>query len=178
MTAISSMPAVSVRQPWAWAISDAKAGKDIENRGSCDPWRSRVGQRVLIHAAKGCTREEWEDGECFISNVAHRAGRRIHVPALDALSRGGFVATATLAAVVHLESGDGWGRFDRDAVQANPWAVGPFCLVLEDVRPCSFLPWKGAPGWFPGPPDVEAAARAWAATMSPLDAFNIETRSR
>ena len=48
--------AISIRQPWAWAIFHA--GKDIENRG---PMASkalfRPGLRVAIHASKGMTEE-------------------------------------------------------------------------------------------------------------------------
>lgn len=52
--------ALSVRQPWAWAI--IYAGKDIENRS----WQAvnhglRQRGRIAIHAAKGMTRDEYED---------------------------------------------------------------------------------------------------------------------
>lgn len=44
--------AISVRQPWAWAI--VYAGKDIENRGQV-PVRYGIGAvgRRAVHAAKG-----------------------------------------------------------------------------------------------------------------------------
>ena len=45
--------ALSVRQPWAWAI--IHAGKDIENRS----WATKFRGRVLIHASKGMTQEEF-----------------------------------------------------------------------------------------------------------------------
>ena len=50
------MKCISIRQPWASLI--IHHGKDIENRD----WGTNVRGRVLIHAAKGCTREEWEEG--------------------------------------------------------------------------------------------------------------------
>lgn len=43
------MKALTVRQPWAWAI--VHAGKDVENR----TWRpppAIIGQRIIIHAGK------------------------------------------------------------------------------------------------------------------------------
>ena len=50
---------ISVRQPWAWLIMNA--GKDIENR----TWRTDVRGRVLIHAAKGVTKDEWRVNVCL-----------------------------------------------------------------------------------------------------------------
>jgi len=60
------MIALSVRQPWAWAI--IHAGKDIENRS----WQAvnhglRQRGRIAIHAAKGMTRDEYEDAANFIN---------------------------------------------------------------------------------------------------------------
>ncbi|MQA14935.1 MAG: ASCH domain-containing protein [Pseudonocardiaceae bacterium] len=40
------MRALSIRQPWAWAI--LHAGKDVENRS----WPIRHRERLVIHAAK------------------------------------------------------------------------------------------------------------------------------
>jgi len=45
------MKALSVRQPWAWAIIYAL--KDIENRG----WPINYRGDILIHAAKTCTKK-------------------------------------------------------------------------------------------------------------------------
>lgn len=51
---------LSIRQPWAWAI--LHAGKDIENRD----WATRFRGPFLVHAGKGCTRDEYEDAVDFI----------------------------------------------------------------------------------------------------------------
>ena len=48
------MKALSVRQPWAWAIIYAL--KNIENRG----WPINYRGDVLIHAAKTCTKKEYQ----------------------------------------------------------------------------------------------------------------------
>ena len=48
------LPALSIRQPWAWMILNA--GKDIENRS----WQTDYRGRFLIHAAKGMTQDEYE----------------------------------------------------------------------------------------------------------------------
>ena len=46
------MLALSIRQPWAWAI--IHAGKDVENRSENMARRAErlVGQIILIHAGK------------------------------------------------------------------------------------------------------------------------------
>ena len=50
-TALSER-AISVRQPWAWAI--VHAGKDVENRSEAAMrfFRPAIGKRVHIHAGK------------------------------------------------------------------------------------------------------------------------------
>lgn len=48
------MKALSIRQPWAWAI--VNAGKRVENR----TWETRYRGPILIHAAKGVTKREYE----------------------------------------------------------------------------------------------------------------------
>jgi len=48
------MKALSIQQPWAWAI--LYAGKDIENRS----WWTGVRERILIHAGKKIDKEGWE----------------------------------------------------------------------------------------------------------------------
>lgn len=154
---MEAIACISIRQPWAWAI--LHGGKRIENRVSPDPWRSRVGQRIYIHAAKGCTRDEYDDAASFIEDAIDLAagtslGRR--PPPLAELPRGALVGTAKLVAVKH---------YLDPTVAADEWTIGDWCLVLDEVRPLSAaLPWKGALGWFPGPPDAEAAIAAWAAT--------------
>jgi len=52
--------AISVRQPFAWAI--IHAGKDVENRSpnARRQFQAAVGERVLIHASKGMTADVYE----------------------------------------------------------------------------------------------------------------------
>jgi hypothetical protein len=167
MAANSAPMCISVRQPWAWAILNA--GKQIENRPVPDPWRSRVGERIYIHAAKGCTLVEFDNAHTSIWCATER---KKTPPNLDKLPRGAIVGTARLIAVVNrdeprdgskLITGCDWESIKRE-VQTGPWSTGPWCLVLHDARPLSApLPWKGALGWFPGPPDAEATIAAWAA---------------
>ena len=55
------MRAITLWQPWAWAI--AHAGKDVENRTWAPP-RTVLGQRIAIHAGKRIARGAfpWPDG--------------------------------------------------------------------------------------------------------------------
>jgi hypothetical protein len=62
--------ALSVRQPWAWAI--IYAGKDIENRdwrhGRLSRFLNQRG-RVAIHASKGMRKHEYESSRKFIMGL-------------------------------------------------------------------------------------------------------------
>lgn len=125
------MIALSVRQPWAWAI--IHAGKDIENRS----WQAvnhglRQRGRIAIHAAKGMTRDEYEDAANFINRLALAPNPQC--PKAADLLRGGIIGTVEVVDVVE-ES-------------ASPWFFGPRGLVLRDPRPCQFVPAIGALGYF------------------------------
>jgi hypothetical protein len=114
--------ALSVRQPWAWAI--IHAGKDIENRS----WATKFRGRVLIHASKGMTQEEYVNFGC-------RALRReLPVPSFDDLLRGGIVGEIEIV--------------DCVTQSKSPWFSGPYGFVLRDPRPCEFIPARGALGFF------------------------------
>lgn len=132
MTDLTTLPdrALSIRQPWAWAILNA--GKDVENRSRRFHYRGPI----CIHAAKGCTAQEYNE---FIRAIHHVSlsrpfppGRR--VPPRADLERGGIVGTAEIV----------------DCVEASdsPWFFGPFGLVLANVQPVPFIPVKGALGLF------------------------------
>lgn len=121
------MRTLSIRQPWASLI--LLAGKDIENRN----WSTRYRGRILIHAAKGCTRQEFEDAVQF----ARSCTRRPIDFSLQAIPRGGIVGSVEIVdCVQHSDS---------------PWFVGRYGLVLRDPRPLPFTPWKGQLGFFDVP---------------------------
>lgn len=135
------MKAISIRQPWAWAI--LHAGKRIENRTRY--WSHRG--PVLLHASKGMTEREFEEAASFIWRLSQRA------PTREELDRGGIVGRATIVGCVH-ESDKPWIT-ERD----KPWFFGPWGIVLDDVQPLPFHPCKGALGLFEAShPDVEEAA--------------------
>ena len=136
-----AVKALSIRQPWAWAI--LWAGKDVENRTWPLPARM-LGKRVLIHAAKGCTADEYESATVFIRGASGVGGREGHVLPLAELPRGAIVGAATLLRCEH----HGCGITSR-------WFVGPYGFVLGNVRALPTpVPCRGALGFFDVPPDV------------------------
>ena len=126
--------ALSVRQPWAWAI--IHAGKDIENRTWAPykqpPYRATLVARIAVHAAKGMTAREY-DGFCEFYANASGFGRPI-IPHEEDLKRGGIIGSVDLVDIV--------------TASDSPWFEGPYGLVLRDPQPCEFIPARGALGFF------------------------------
>lgn len=133
------MRGLSIRQPWAWAI--LHAGKRIENRS----WAScHYRGPLLIHAAKGCTKDEYEDAWDAIFDASG-----LVVPPLVGLHRGGIVGACRVVDVVRSEE-----DADRVVCEHPPqglWFCGPLGIVLADVRPLPFVPFKGSLGFFDVP---------------------------
>jgi len=135
------IPALSIRQPWAWlivrpdiadsvtrrrdAVRDGEL-KLIENRNWQTPFRGRF----WIHASKTCTQREFNEALAFV----HGLDLGIKVPPLEELPRGGIVGAATLTDCIE-------GSF-------SPWFTGPFGFELSDPWPCDFRPCKGRLGFF------------------------------
>ncbi len=140
--------ALSVRQPWAWAI--VYGGKDVENRTAAALRHMALGsrRRLAIHASKGMTREEYEEGAEFMASIG------VFCPPAGELARGGIVGRVTACGIV---------RESR-----SPWFFGPRAIVLEEAAPGPFVAARGALGlfeWRPGDPaDVPPAAKWMKAT--------------
>lgn len=135
--------ALSVRQPWAWAI--IHGGKDIENRS----WQAvnhglRQRGRVAIHASKGMTRDEYEDAR----DTIERNGRVC--PPAHQLDRGGIIGSVEVVDVV--------------SESVSPWFFGPRGLVLRNPAPCKFVPAVGQLGyfeWSPADASIVPAPAPW-----------------
>lgn len=114
--------ALSIRQPWAWAI--IHAGKDLENRN----WRTQFRGPVCIHAAKGMTRREMHQALDFMETIGAA------IPSIMPTLLGGIIGVAEVV----------------DCVDASdsPWFMGRYGFVLRDARPVDFIPVKGALGFF------------------------------
>lgn len=120
---------ISVRQPWAWLIINA--GKDIENRN----WFTRIRGRVLIHAAKTCTKDEWRVAWQCVRDICpeawDKACREIQAGSIE---RGGIIGSVEIVDCV--EKSD------------SPWFFGRYGFVLRDPQPLPFQPRKGKLGFF------------------------------
>lgn len=175
------MKALSIRQPWAWAILNA--GKRVENRS----WQAcHYRGPLLIHAAKGCGVEEYADAAMWMHEqhlatpIEWRLDRQhVDTPKLQALAtlpRGGIVGVCSVVGSIEGDPGGhifavtearcrACGSEERrgHCPKSDPWFVGPIGIVLDNVRPLPFVPFKGALGFFdvPGatPEDVVNIAR-------------------
>lgn len=148
--------ALSVRQPWAWAI--IHAGKDIENRSwQAVNWGLNQRGRVAIHASKGIGRDEYDDARDTINQIlkAHPASG-FECPAAIDLLRGGIIGTVDVVDVVT----------DSD----SDWFFGPRGLVLRNPAPCEFIPAVGALGYFSWKPADKSIVPVPAKWMLPAAA--------
>lgn len=133
---VCSLPALSIRQPWAWLV--AGGVKTYENRvwAASNPGRKFRG-RFLIHAAQGCTRDEY-DSAAFSARAAFRrghAGAEIEIPPLMIMPRGCIIGAATVT---------GWCD---EAPDGNPWAFTSG-LIIESAEMFAPIMCKGALGFF------------------------------
>jgi len=128
---VTPSKALSIRQPWAWAI--IHAGKDIENR----TWQAtrhgleEFDGRFAVHAAKGMTRDEYESTARFMASIG------VTCPPAKDLQRGGIIGFVELVECVKEHE--------------SPWFFGPRGLVLRNPEVTSFMPCK----------DVEAPLAKW-----------------
>lgn len=152
--------ALSVRQPWAWAIIHAR--KPFENRsnGAVRHMLPLRGPRA-IHAAKTMTREDYNEGRDFMRSLG------IECPPPAELLRGGII-----------------GRVDViDCVRSGPktetpWFHGPRALVLANAAPCEFIPSVGDRGYFawePADPSIVPEPAKW---MLPSTAVEAAAKAR
>lgn len=119
--------ALSVRQPWAWAI--IHAGKDIENRS----WQAvnhglNVRGPIAIHASASMSKGEYESTAEFMKTIG------VTCPPAKDLRRGGIIGEVEVLDVVRGSD--------------SPWFFGPRGLVLANPGACTFIPVKGCLGYF------------------------------
>lgn len=126
--------ALSVRQPWAWAIvhgnKDIVHGvKDIENRSAAAVRHGMRPAEIAIHAARGMTRDEYENARRFMQSIG------VDCPRPDLLTRGAVIGRATVTAIVRRHE--------------SPWFVGPCGLVLANAAAAEMpIPAQGELGYF------------------------------
>jgi hypothetical protein len=139
------LKALSVRQPWANAV--IYLGKDVENRTQASLRHMNFAgvYRIAIHAAKGMTRDEYDDAAGFMRQVIG-----VECPPAIELARGGIIGTARVVWIVKESK--------------SPWFFGPGAIVLADPRPCEFIPARGQLGlfnWEPAPPTILPTPAKW-----------------
>lgn len=133
--------AISVRQPWAWAL--IFGGKDVENRNKAPIGTGNlIGRRISIHAAKGMTRQEYEDAADFMSGLG------LVCPRPDRLYRGGIIGSVRLDHVT--------------SEYPSRWFFGPRGLVVREPQSCDPVASVGQLGWFKwSPSGVLAEPKPW-----------------
>lgn len=145
--------ALSVRQPWAWAI--VYGGKDCENRG---PVMLRhlpkpIERRIAVHAAKGMTREEYESARDFMASIG------VMCPPAAQLLRGGIIGSVDVVSVSM-----------PSKPPASRWFFGPRALMLRNPLPCEFIPAVGERGYFrwqPSDPCIVPPPARWMGPKPP-----------
>ncbi len=122
--------ALSVRQPWAWAI--VHGGKDVENRTKLAITKggiaAAVGRKIAIHAAKGMTRDEYEHARDFMVGIG------VECPRPDVLVRGAIIGSVYVTGIAK----DG----------GSPWFFGPWALELERPEAVDPIAVPGSLGLF------------------------------
>lgn len=163
------MKALSGRQPWWWAIMHA--GKRVENR----VWNTSYRGPILLHAAKGCTVDEYEDALIWMENVGVIDNIK-SAPALKDMQRGGIVGRARIMDVLLPAVGriGPCGCAHRLDVDARWHMHDQYGFVLADVEALPFVPWKGALGLFDIPDDYMVSTSA----SPPLRPLADETNER
>ena len=119
--------ALSVRQPWAWAI--LHGGKVIENRSL---GAIRAGgmdcRRIALHAASGLKEDEYQWG------VWRLQRHGVTCPRPDDLPRGAIIGSVDVVDII--------------TQSESEWFGGEAGLVLENPTPCDPIPCSGALGYF------------------------------
>lgn len=117
------MRALSIRQPWAWAI--IHAGKDIENR----TWHHWFRGTLLIHASSSCTREEYEHAKRQIESIINRP-----IPPLKEMFMGGIIGKVLMTGCTTKSD--------------SPWFGGPIGFEFKDATPLPYFRCRGHLGFF------------------------------
>lgn len=133
------MKALTVRQPWAWAMFNLDSEcKDIENRD----WFQNIKGDVAIHAAKGMTKAEYFYARDFVQimfGIEHAQS----IPAPKELERGMIVGVVEIVGCVKRHE--------------SPWFVGKYGFVLTNPRPLARpIEVTGQLGFWDVPADIVA----------------------
>ncbi len=128
--------ALSIRQPWGWAILNA--GKNIENRSRRFNYRGPICLHASLHRASE-DEQAWffatlDDVDIATAQSCCGDMTNTEIKRASLSKRGGIIGTADIV--------------DCIATSKSPWFTGPYGLVLENVKPVPFVSVKGALGLF------------------------------
>jgi hypothetical protein len=151
------MKAISIQQPWAWAILDGR--KRVENR----TWLTHYRGPLLIHASN--------------SRKSYRAlkGKSLPdgspLPQESELHFGAILGVAQLRGCVVLADPEGLTPEQTAQLRADPFASGPICWVLAAPRQFSKpIPYKGQVSLFDVREDflrqIDPGGRSWIVARS------------
>ena len=135
MIAVETFKALSVRQPWAWAlIYGVSAPSDIENRTRRNHHRGDL----VIHASKGQTD--------YLARTLTQW--REEIPDLPDLLAAEAEHFGCLYGLL-----DVFDDLPLADVADQPYAEGPRCWITRNPRPIIAMPWRGFLGIFNVPAD-------------------------
>lgn len=131
------MKALTIQGYWAWLIIHGP--KRVENRPTPFSYRGEL----AIHCGKS---RVWDAAAV---NLCEQLG--VELPPAGELHRTAIVGLVDVLDCVPITCDD---------VADNPWAFGPHCLVLGNVRPLAFpIACRGFQSLWAVPPDVEHEIR-------------------
>jgi hypothetical protein len=128
------MKCVSLHQPWAWAIFDPAAAKDVENRTRATRHRGPL----LIHAARSLKSLDAEDPALW------RTVYGVELPAREVLTFGAILGVVDVIGCVPV------GLNGRVGGRYSVWAqVGLYGWLLANPRAFAEpIPYKGSQQFF------------------------------
>jgi hypothetical protein len=144
----AAMRALSLWRPWPWAIVHGE--KRIENR----PWDIKFRGDVAFQAAKRFDHaavpfiQRLSPSAKFCSGEpsAHPAGVLVFVARIrDCMPIEQFHQLIGANSLPWM-------------IEQRRWAFGPYCAVLDDIRPLAPVECKGHQGWFDVPDAIVAEA--------------------
>lgn len=141
------MKALSVRQPWAWAI--AHAGKDVENREEeSSAIKGKLPRVLALHASLGGTRAEYTEDARWIGGELG-----IRLPPKGARDFGALAGKMPDPDLLPLGYLVGLILINPEPVRASssPWFFGPVGIEIRRFEPLPMVPWKGSLGRFDVP---------------------------
>ena len=119
--------ALSVRQPWAWAIVAGHKPIETRSAGSIRAGRMTVGP-ICIHAAKGLTRKEFDWGYWRLDKHG------VQCPRPEDLPRSAIIGVVDVVEIIDQSDSE--------------WFGGQMGLVLENAIAIDPIPAPGALGYF------------------------------